>query len=71
MVGELRRLRRILVVPRPRSANLRRLGRTLAASEAVPLTIHHTLVDRAGADLLLKNNNLCEIILTEKIIPYD
>jgi hypothetical protein len=33
---------------------LRRLGRTLAESRAVPLTIQHTLIDRAQADLILK-----------------
>ncbi len=40
-------------------AKLRRLGRMLAASGAVPLTIQHTLIDRAEEDLLLKND-LCE-----------
>jgi hypothetical protein len=41
-------------------AKLRRLGRTSAESEAVPLTIQHKLVDRALADSILENNNLCE-----------
>ncbi|MGM0854343.1 MAG: hypothetical protein ACQEWI_17315 [Bacillota bacterium] len=38
-------------MPRPRSAKLRRIGRTLAASETVPLTIQHTLIDTAQTDL--------------------
>ncbi|WP_188048606.1 hypothetical protein [Bacillus sp. CH30_1T] len=36
------------------------LGRTLAASGAVPLTIQHKPVDRALADCILENNNHCE-----------
>ncbi|WP_188048458.1 hypothetical protein [Bacillus sp. CH30_1T] len=47
-------------VPRPRSAKLRRLCRTLAASGAVPHTIQHKLVDRALADSMLENINLAK-----------
>ncbi|WRP06826.1 hypothetical protein U9J35_01185 [Rossellomorea aquimaris] len=47
-------------MPRPRSAKLRRLGRTLAASGAIPLTIQHKLVGRALVDSMLENNNLCD-----------
>ncbi|MGM0828795.1 MAG: hypothetical protein ACQEU4_11255 [Bacillota bacterium] len=39
-------------------SKLRRLGRTLAASEAVPFIIQHKLVDIALADFMLENNNL-------------
>ncbi|RBP02335.1 hypothetical protein DET59_1151, partial [Rossellomorea aquimaris] len=33
-------------------AKLRRLGRTSAESGAVPLTIQHTLMDRAKTDIM-------------------
>ncbi|TYS81529.1 hypothetical protein FZD05_01530 [Rossellomorea aquimaris] len=49
-----------LGVSSPRSAKLRRLGRTLAASGAVPFTIQHKLVDRALEDFILENNDICE-----------
>jgi hypothetical protein len=37
---------------------VRRLGRTLAASGVVPLTIQSILIDRAQADLVLKKQSL-------------
>ncbi|WP_374055343.1 hypothetical protein [Rossellomorea sp. FM04394] len=55
-------------VPRPRSAKLRRLGRTLAASGAVPLTIQHMLIAKAQADPYVKSNNLYEKNLVKRKI---
>ncbi len=54
------------VVPRPRSAKLRRLGRTSAESGAVPPTIQHTPIDRALADLMLKTITIAKSALYQR-----
>ncbi|WP_374056679.1 hypothetical protein [Rossellomorea sp. FM04394] len=53
-------------MPRPRSAKLRRLGQTPAASGEVPLTIQHMLIGRAQADRYVNSNNLYEKSLEKK-----
>ncbi|MHA7135640.1 hypothetical protein ACRTEV_00005, partial [Rossellomorea arthrocnemi] len=66
--GELRRLLRKYGRAETPEAKLRRLGRTSAESGAVPLTIQHRLVDRALADSMVENNNLCEKSLLIRLI---
>ena len=62
----MRRLLRKYVRAETPEAKLRRLGRTSAESEAVPLTIQPTLIDRAKADSMMVKNNLCEKSLLQR-----